>query len=404
MFSQPWMAALTAVAAFALLGRRPLLFAAAMLALTASLAVAGWGRLAFRRLAFSRRLTPQRIFPGEVATLSLAVENHKRLPLPWLRLEEQVPEDVRFSQGLVKAHYLPRRARLVTAFQVGWYERVTHRYQLTVARRGCYTFGPARVTSGDLFGFQMVEREDLATTDLLVLPPVVPLERLGLPPGLPLGGVRSQRSLEADPAAIAGTRLYDPRDDFRDVHWYATARMGELQTKVYEPMVDQSIAVFLNAATVDPAWAGLNSYWLETAVTAAASVLADCSDRHVPTGLYSNGHVQGQGGNLRLPVGPAEVAFPAALEGLACMLAPPIVAFETLLAQEAPLLPMGATVVVITAVMTEGLQRALADAASRRTTLVLLVGGAEAPSLPGVLSHYVTWEGGAGDAVHVAAR
>lgn len=402
MFSPSWMAALGAVAALALLERHSLLFTTAVLALTVSLAVAGWGRLAFRRLVFSRQLSPQRIFPGEVATLSLAVENRKRLPLPWVRLEEQVPEDARFSQGLIQAHYLPRRARLLTAFQVGWYERVTRRYQLTFAKRGCYTFGPARIASGDPFGFQKVERADPSTADVLVLPPVVPLEQLGIPPGLPLGGVRARRSLEADPAAIAGTRVYDPRDDFRDVHWFATARLGELQTKVYEPMVDHSAAVFLNAATVDPPWAGLNSEWLETAVTAAAAVLADCADRRVPIGLYSNGHVQGHGDHLRLPVGPPELVLSAALEGLARLLVPPLVAFETLLAQEAPALPVGAAVVVITAVMTEGMRRALADTASRRTTQVLLVGEAEAPPLPGVLSYRVTWEGGAADAVHIA--
>lgn len=403
MFSQGWMWVLGVAAALGLLSQRPLFFAAALLALATSLVVVAWGRVAFRGVVFVRRIKPDRVFPGDVVTLSLAVENRKRLPLPWLRLEEQVPEEAAFARGKVEAHYLPRRARLVSAFQVGWYERVTHHYQVTLARRGSYAFGPCQVTTGDLFGFEKVHRDDPGTAELLVFPPVVPLEQLGLPPGLPLGGVRSRNALEVDPAAIAGTRAYDPRDDFRDVHWYATARLGDLQTKVYEPMMDQSVAVFLNAATMDPAWAGQYPAWLETAVTTAASVLHDCSEGRIPIGLYSNGHVQGQGSTLRLPVGAPASVFAASLEGLARLLAPPVVAFDALLLQEAPRLPAGATVLVVTAVVSEGLRQVLAEVSATRAVVALLVGEASVPAFPGVSVHRVTWEGGRDDAVQVVA-
>ena len=41
--------------------------------------------------------------------------------------------------------------------------------------------------------------------------------------------------LYEDPTRIAGVRSYTPGDSLMRVHWRATARTGQLHSKVYEP-------------------------------------------------------------------------------------------------------------------------------------------------------------------------
>ncbi|MHB9145116.1 MAG: DUF58 domain-containing protein [Symbiobacteriia bacterium] len=402
MFSALWSTLLVLLAMVALLAGRPLLFAGTFIALGVNLVIASWGRFGLRRVVLRRRINPDHVFPGEPVTLSLAIENHKLLPIPWLHLEEQIPDAAKVAKGRVGAHYLPRRARLLAGFQVGWHERVTQHYQVSFGQRGAYQFGPGRLTSGDVFGFATSHQDYPDVATLIVYPPLVPLEQLGLPSALPLGGARSHQSMEMDPTSIVGVRAYDPRDDFRDVHWYATARLGELQTKVYEPTLDQSVAVFLNVATYDPAWSGQQGEWLETAVTTAAAVLNDCAQRRIPSGLYSNGHLLGEGLVLRMPVSASAGFLPAALEALARLVAPPSIAFEAVWAEEALRLPLGTTVVFITAVATGGFLRAVNEAALRHPVVALLVGEASLPPPPGVAAYHVTWGGDADDAVRVA--
>ena len=109
-----------------------------------------------------------------------------------------------------------------------WYERVTRHYRVTGVQRGAWAFGPARLLSGDMFGFADREATLPEIDTLLVYPRLVPLIALGLPSDRPFGDFRAMRRLAEDPLRLNGTRDYVAGDSMRHVHWKASARRTAL--------------------------------------------------------------------------------------------------------------------------------------------------------------------------------
>jgi uncharacterized protein (DUF58 family) len=53
-----------------------------------------------------------------------------------------------------------------------------------------------------------------------------------------------------------GIRPYHPEDGFRRIHWPATARTGELQVKVFQPVTARVMVICLNVSTETHYWMG----------------------------------------------------------------------------------------------------------------------------------------------------
>ena len=113
--------------------------------------------------------------------------------------------------------------------------RKTVHYQLRCNMRGYYQIGPLVLETGDLFGLHRRWRVLTHPHFVLVYPEVVPLEGYGLASRRPIGEVRMVHRLYEDPTRIAGVRAYQAGDPLNRVHWRATARTGQLHSKVYEP-------------------------------------------------------------------------------------------------------------------------------------------------------------------------
>src|SRR5438046_6868626 len=100
--------------------------------------------------------------------------------------------------------------------------------------------------SGDVFRY-LSNGETLANWQyLLVYPLVVPLTSFNLPARHPFGERRAPRRLLEDPARVIGVRDYMYGDSLRRVHWKATARAMQLQSKIYEPTTTYTLVLFLN--------------------------------------------------------------------------------------------------------------------------------------------------------------
>jgi uncharacterized protein (DUF58 family) len=50
-----------------------------------------WSRYSLVGVSCERRLSEQRIFPGEYLELRLRLVNRKLLPLPWIQLDDEIP-------------------------------------------------------------------------------------------------------------------------------------------------------------------------------------------------------------------------------------------------------------------------------------------------------------------------
>jgi len=247
-----------------------------------------WSTYCLRQLRYQRQFSEQRVLFGEQITLSLAVENAKLLPLPWLEIEDTVPRALTITGQHTRVSIVGETAVLENLFSTRWYERVTRRYTLQCNARGVHKFGPTRLRSGDVFGFISNEESLENWQYLLVYPLVVPLTRFSLPARHPFGDRRAPRRLLEDPSRVIGVRDYVYGDSLRRIHWKATARTLQLQSKVYEPTTTYTMILFLNVNTEFDTVYGLQPELQELAICAAASVSNWALNEGYAVGLYAN--------------------------------------------------------------------------------------------------------------------
>jgi uncharacterized protein (DUF58 family) len=234
-----------------------------------------WVRRSLNQISVQRRM-PTKAFTGEDIRAEVVLTNKSRLPVPWLRIHENIPIELR------------HRDSYKVALSIGSRSPARHTFTFHCHRRGYYPVGPLRLYTGDLFGFAESVWQESAPTYITVYPQVLPLPRLGLPSQLPFGSVRSRQRIFEDPTRIAGVRPYDSGDSMRRIHWRASAHENKLLVKKYQPAIALDTTVVLDLdETAFPAreWFS-GSEW---GVILAASLASHLAEHRQSVGLLSNG-------------------------------------------------------------------------------------------------------------------
>ena len=421
-----WYYLCIAIIIVGLLLRQPLLLVVGLLGALVLLATDTWAKYCLQDLRYQRQFSEQRVLFGEEITLSLSVENAKLLPLPWLEIEDSVPRTLTFTGRQLRVSTTSNMVVLESLFSLRWYERVTRPYTVLCNARGVHTFGPTVVRSGDVFGF-LNRQESLSNRQyLLVYPLVVPITRFGLPSRHPFGDNRAPRRLLEDPSRVIGVRDYMYGDDLRRIHWKATARMMQLQSKVYQPTTTYTLVLFLNVVSQLDAWYGIRPELQELAICATASVADWALNEGFAVGLYANTmmympemgmlppiHQEGEEKEqaleavvadqlkrrrIHLPPASNEEQRKRIMEVLARIQSYFGSSIEDLIQVERVRLPAGATVVVVTSTVSDPLLDSLARLKqSGHAVTILYIGDAPlAAKLAGVTVHHMggeeTWK------------
>lgn len=323
-----------------------------------------WSRLSLDRVSYSRTLSERRVFVGEEVQLELRVDNEKVVPVPWLEVRETLPRGMPASAGTsiggaAGTQYLTRSTSM------GGNDHLEWPITLRAVRRGYYRIGPTRLRSGDLFGFFERQAEVGRPTDsIVVYPHTYTLTDLGFDSTRPFGDLRGGNRIFEDPSRVAGVRDYQPGDPLRRIDWYATARVGRLQSRVYEPSRSQALVLALNIPTDEEVWRSPNPVLLERAVSIAASVARWAIEGNYATGLVANGSFPDAPRTIRIGAGNSPAQLNAILEALAVVTSFTTIEMARALEDPAHPLPAGATIVLITALVTESMEAALRRLAS----------------------------------------
>ena len=335
-----------------------------------------WNRYCLSRVEYRRRLSQSQAFFGDEIVFEIEITNRKPLPLPWLQIEDELPEKVTLLKGKAAGTH-EERVVLTNILPVNMYHRVTRRFPMKCQQRGHFIFGPTRLRSGDLFGFfrrdAYIEKLDY----LLVYPRLVPLEKLGIPSQQFFGDIRLKKHLFQDPVLTAGVRDYRAGDSLKRIHWKSTARLGKLQTKVYEPTTTVDISVFLDVRTLRaPLWGSV--YQLqELGIITAAAISRHALKAGFRVGLYVNQITRFSQGLVRVPHSQHPDQLLRILEVLAQLHQVETMPAGRFIRQEAWSLPWGSTLVVITAQPAEELLATLLDLKRvGRSVALVKVGGA----------------------------
>jgi uncharacterized protein (DUF58 family) len=221
---------------------------------------------------------------GEKVSVHLTIRNEGVLPVPWVLLEDLLPKaalDKRFPRLKVKGR------RLQVAMLRGG-GKLEMRYQLECLARGYHAIGPLVLENGDLFGLHRRFRVETEPAYLLVYPRVVPLTGYDIESRRPIGDVRMTHRLFEDPTRIAGVRPYEAGDPLNRVHWRATARTGQLHSKVHEPSTLSGATVLLDLHAAGYPERG-EPYRSELAVTTALALANAVYTMGQQMGLVTNG-------------------------------------------------------------------------------------------------------------------
>jgi len=235
-------------------------------------------------LSGSRECDKNSVHIGESAQVTVTVLNSGRLKVPWLLLEDSLPlESLRQHPPRLQVQ---GRTLFLARMPSGSEKSFT--YEVRFLMRGYYQFGPLLMESGDLFGLHRRYRIATAPHCVLVYPKVIPLEGYDIASRRPIGEVRISHRLFEDPTRIAGVRPYQLGDPFNRIHWPATARTGQLHSKIYDPscIAGATILLDFHEATLklkNP------HYRVELAITTAASLANAVYQMNEQIGLITNG-------------------------------------------------------------------------------------------------------------------
>ncbi|MGB2694165.1 MAG: DUF58 domain-containing protein [Dehalococcoidia bacterium] len=215
-----------------------------------------WSRINLRGLEVSVQRPVDRLQEGGYFEERITVTNRSWFTKLWLEVEDtsELPgHDARRIIGL--------GARSTRSF------RTVSRCE----RRGLFSMGPVRVTSGDPFGLFRVSRHYGEPQHVLVYPRALDLPNFSVPPAHLPGEGRFRRPTNAVTPNASGVRDYRPGDSLNRIHWRSTARTRELMVKLFE--LDPSSDIWVVLDLHGPAQAGEGDDGTEEhAVRIAASV------------------------------------------------------------------------------------------------------------------------------------
>ncbi len=320
-----------------------------------------WSRHLWDRLHLQARLSERRAFVGEQVPLEVTLENRKPLPLPWFEWRLPISDQLHAEGEKLGAAVAPGTSWILRKGTIGWYEKQSWKFNVSSQERGWFFVGPNRIRSADLLGIFPRSHEVDEVQHITVYPRVVPLSDLGLPADRPFGERKGRNPIFEDPIRISGLRDYRPGDPLKRIDWKATARSGELQSRVYEPSSTQQLYLMVNIDTMEHAWEGYLKDELERIVSTAASIAVWAAGAKYAVGLLANGAFPDADRPIRLPPSRSRDQITRILEALAVIQPLTMGDLAGAIQRESGRLAVGSTIVVVASLI----QAPLAGAISR---------------------------------------
>jgi len=190
-----------------------------------------WARVHIGALDVSVERPTDRLQVGQHAEARVRLKSRSMWTKLWLELEDETD-----MPGPPTRTVMTIPARSVRNWKVS----------MRCGRRGVYTAGPVKVTTGDPFGLFRFSRRFGEKQPLIVLPQAEELPYFWAPAAqLPGEGFIRRPTHYVTPNA-SGVREYHPGDSYNRIHWKSTARLGRLMVKTFEMDPTSSIWVVLD--------------------------------------------------------------------------------------------------------------------------------------------------------------
>lgn len=251
-----------------------------------------WGSaITIERTCGGRESDDLEVREGSKVPVAITIHNRSRWPLAWVLVEDLLPRDKTSPAQRESTSIRPPLELIgsrVGVFLLAPGAEQKLEYTIDCRRRGYIQVGPTVIETGDLLGLFRRFKVLGSPHYITVLPRVHALLGYDIGSRRPIGEIQVRENVMDDPTRLRGIRPWQIGDPMRRVHWAATARTGELHSKIYEPssIIGATIIVDMHA---DSNPAHHEPMRLDLAISAAASIAASLHDAGQPFGLVTNG-------------------------------------------------------------------------------------------------------------------
>lgn len=270
-----------------------------------------WG---LSRVEYARSFSEVAVFEGEEINMTDEIANKKLLPIPWLRLESKINENLQFKRRnqvddkTDQDH--SQRSEIIHGnyhrmlFSLLPYQKIRRKQHLVCTKRGFYQFDNVDMSTGDVFGFGETFKNVQSPTEIIVYPSLLSMDDIPLPTHSWLGDVVVRRWIIEDPFLTAGVRDYSAGDPLNSINWKATARTNHLQVTKKDFSADHHLMIYVNFNQTGDIWHPIIDKELtEMSMSYAATIAEFSISKGISTGFGCNSYM-GQKTNETIRIEP----------------------------------------------------------------------------------------------------
>lgn len=205
------------------------------------------------RVSYSVCTSCRSVDPGERFEIISSVENRSSLPMPFLRVQEKLPQETHItlrpgqhydiSSPSGTAHGLMRASSSIYLMPR---QKLTRTLDADIGLRGRYFLSGAGIHGGDFFGLSESFADFPCYCEIVVMPSRAPETPQLTALGGFLGDVSVRRFVMEDPVLTLGFRDYTGREPQKSISWVRSAREGRLIVREYDHTLEPSVTVLLN--------------------------------------------------------------------------------------------------------------------------------------------------------------
>ncbi|WP_280770386.1 DUF58 domain-containing protein [Salipaludibacillus daqingensis] len=160
-------------------------------------------------------------------------------------------------------------------------------YGVPELKRGQYNLLGVHLSTSDMFGLFQKKKFVPIKENLLVYPKYHEIERWSAYEKHESETMLSSQDFVEDMTSIAGAREYVPGDKMTSIDWKVTARTNKLMTKEFEEYIGQNFLIVFNNHIPDDRFATLDAY--EKGIELVTSIIMYAYKKRLQVGLWTLG-------------------------------------------------------------------------------------------------------------------
>lgn len=185
--------------------------------------------------------------PDEKFNIITYVTNRSRRFIPFLYMEELLPDDIEVMEVKENIHRdnFGNKRHLSTVYLMPK-QKLIRKINVSFSKRGRYILRGANLSGGDFLGIKEIRQDFFCLKEVVVYPKESHAKDVQKTVGGFLGDISVRRFIMEDPMLISGFKDYTGREPMKSISWAQSAKVNRLMVKQFDFTTDPSVSILLN--------------------------------------------------------------------------------------------------------------------------------------------------------------